>query len=52
MLLAIVHFINLVRHKRHHLDNFEEALYVMTIALFAALFIRVLVALYMGRWEL
>lgn len=52
MLHTIVHFISLLRDKEHRCDEYEHFLYVLTIALFSLLFIRALIALYMGRWNL
>lgn len=34
------------------MDDFENFLYILTYILFVGLFIRSLVALYMGRWNL
>lgn len=34
------------------MDDFENFLYILTYILFVCLFIRALVALYMGRWNL
>ena len=48
----------LLNHFRHvhensdHMDDFENFLYILTYILFVCLFIRSLVALYMGRWNL
>jgi preprotein translocase subunit SecG len=33
------------------MDDFENFLYILTYILFVCLFIRSLVALYMGRWK-
>lgn len=50
------HFLlNHFRHvhaKSEHMDDFENFLYILTYILFVCLFIRSLVALYMGRWNL
>ncbi|WP_301860051.1 hypothetical protein [uncultured Megasphaera sp.] len=52
MLLHIIHMLHHMHHRTHHLDEFEKQLYIITMGLFALLFIRTLVALYMGRWNL
>jgi hypothetical protein len=39
-------------HKSEHMDDFENFLFILVAILFALLFIRSLVALYMGRWNL
>lgn len=41
-----------VHEKSEHMDDFENFLYILTYILFVCLFIRSLVALYMGRWNL
>ncbi|MCH3902363.1 MAG: hypothetical protein LKE19_01805 [Limosilactobacillus oris] len=40
-----------VHEKSEHMDDFENFLYILTYILFVCLFIRSLVALYMGRWK-
>ena len=46
------HFWGQIRHKANHMDDFENFLCILTIILFSMLFIRTLIALYMGRWNL
>ena len=41
-----------VHEKSEQMDDFENFLYILTYILFVCLFIRSLVALYMGRWNL
>ena len=41
-----------VHEKSEHMDDFENFLYILTYILFVCLFIRSLVALYMGRWKI
>jgi len=48
----VTHFIADFRHRAKQMDDFENFLFVLTYILFMILFIRSLVALYMGRWNL
>lgn len=41
-----------IHHRVEHIDDFENFLYVITWILFALIFVRLLVALFMGRWNL
>lgn len=52
MLMQITHTVSVLRYKAHHMEDFENFLLMLTIGLFALLFVRSLVALYMGRWNL
>lgn len=49
MLLQIAHAVSILRYKAHHMENFENFLIVLTTGLFALLFVRCIVALFMGR---
>lgn len=51
-MLPISHVLGQIRHKANHMDDFENFLCIVTLVLFSMLFVRVLVALYMGRWNL
>ena len=51
-MMHISHFLGQIRHKANHMDDFENFLYILTVILFSLLFIRALVALYIGRWNL
>lgn len=52
MLHTLVRFVSLVKRRERRGDDYEYLLYIMTIALFTVLFVRTLIALYMGRWNL
>ncbi len=52
MLHTLVRFVSIVKHRDRRGDDYEYLLYAITIVLFAVLFIRTLIALYMGRWNL
>lgn len=41
-----------IHERSEHMEDFENFLYVLTYILFVCLFIRSLVALYMGHWNL
>ncbi len=51
-MIHISHFLGQVRHRAQHMDDFENFLYILTLIFCSLLFIRVLIALYMGRWNL
>ena len=51
-MLPISHVLGQIRHKVNHMDDLENFLCMVTLVLFAMLFVRTLVALYMGRWNL
>lgn len=51
-MLPISHVLGQIRHKANHMDDFENFLCIVTLVLFSMLFVRALVALYMGRWNL
>lgn len=48
----VSHYVSMFRYKAHHMEDFENFLFMLTTGLFALLFVRSLVALYMGRWNL
>lgn len=47
-----LHFMDEIHHFFDRDDDFEWFLFVLTFGLFILLFIRVLIAIYMGHWGL
>ncbi|MBC3537284.1 hypothetical protein [Megasphaera hominis] len=52
MIHNMTHHLKDFRKKFERDDDFEEFLFILTFSLFCLLFIRVLVAIYMGHWGL
>ena len=48
----LAHCLKSFRYKFDRDDDFEEFLFILAFMMFVLLFVRVLVAIYMGQWGL